>query len=69
METTEKKVKDEEVSTVSISFGNPSNEITRGELRLSSEEEMSRTVAIVNISTKFSLKEFCDFISLSSNLC
>ena len=52
---------------IDISFGNPSNEIIKGELHVSNVM-ISKTVVMYDISTKYSLKEFCDFLSKESNL-
>ena len=65
----EEKQKDEkEVIVLPISFGNPSNEIIDGELRLSKDKQYANeTVAMINIPTEIDLKEIFAFLQKSDS--
>ena len=67
MELTEAKVQ-EDVIVLPISFGNPSNEIVEGELRLSQNKQYAnKTVAMINIPTEIDLKEIFAFLQKSDS--
>ena len=69
MEPTEQKQKEkEDIIVLKISFGNPSNEIIDGELRLSKDKEyLNKTVAMINIPTEIDLKEIFAFLQKSDS--
>ena len=69
MEPTEQKQKEkEDVIVLKISFGNPSNEIIDGELRLSKDKQyLNKTVAMINIPTEIDLKEIFAFLQKSDS--
>eukprot|EP01083_Nonionella_stella_P294514 1001152_1 len=67
MQASEEKIT-EDITVLPISFGNPSNEIIHGQLRLSQDKtHANKTVAMINIPTEIDLKEIFAFLQKSNS--